>query len=80
MNNEQTSAVNRLAEILNQVSELGSEAEDLVRTFFPAERNWCESYGVFQFGTSGNPYDNTLEKLLENIAQYDADGEYDEAD
>lgn len=78
MNDQQTDAVNRLAEILSEVRDLGAEAEQLVRDFFPAEHSWCEAYGVFQFGTSGNPYDNTMEKLLENIDQQESEGTYDE--
>jgi hypothetical protein len=78
MNIKQREALNRLEEILCEVSELGAEARDLVKEFFPAERNWCDAYGVFQFGESGNPYDNTMEKLLENIENNDREGEYDE--
>jgi len=78
MNNSQIDAVDRLLEIRQTLEDLSGEAEQLVRDNFPAERNWCDAYRVFDFGTSGNQYDSTFEKLLENIDQQDADGEYDE--
>ena len=66
--------------ILDRASELGEEARDIVRTFFPDELNTAEAYDVFNFGSSSNSYDNTLESLIRDIEEQDGEDEGDDLD
>lgn len=70
-------ALMRLQEIFQEVQSLGEEAEDIQRRVFPHDTGWCEAYQVFRFGTSGNPYDQTFEKFLENLERQDEEDNLD---
>ena len=73
-------AAGRVKEILNELEKLGKEAQSIVEEYFPAESGWAQAYRIFDFGTSVNPYDNTLAKLLENIHRDLEGGEYEDED
>jgi hypothetical protein len=60
-------ALQQLQDIMHQLNDLQSEADAIIREHFPHERSWVDAYQVTYFGHSGNPYDNTFEKLIENI-------------
>lgn len=80
MKDSQREAYGRLQDILSELQDLSSEAVTLVAEHFPQEKSWCDAYGVLKFGSSGNPYGRTMEKLLENIEE-EAKAEYpDEED
>ena len=64
---EESDAVERLQEINNTIGDLSTEAEDLVKQYFPQYSSKAESYGVFQWGWSSNPYDTTFNSILEKI-------------
>ena len=53
--------------ILDRASALGEEARDIVKTYFPDELRTAEAYDVFNFGSSSNSYDTTLESLIDAI-------------
>ena len=72
-------ALNRMQDIMEELRQLSEEAEGLCKEHFPSEMPSAEAYGVFDFGSSGNPYDTTYEKLIEGI-ENDLDPEEDEED
>jgi hypothetical protein len=66
--------------ILDRASELGEEARDIVKTYFPDELRTAEAYDVFNFGSSSNSYDTTLESLISDIEERDREDEGDDLD
>ncbi len=66
MREEQEHGLERLKEILNELGELASEAEELLEEF-PQHTAQAEAYGVFQWGWSSNPYDITLSSIVDSI-------------
>ena len=73
---EQDDAVNDLRNIVDQLEELGEEARDLVRQFFPNELSRLDGYRAFEFAYSSNRYDTTLGKFVDRLE----DGDYDDLD
>jgi len=73
---EQEDAVNDLRNIVDQLEELGEEARDLVRQFFPNELSRLDGYRAFEFAYSSNRYDTTLGKFVDRLE----DGDYDDLD
>jgi len=78
MTNEQYEALQRLADISDELADLGDEVKGIIKEFFPEERQWAEAYKIYWFGYSGNPYDNTLETLIRNIHDRDAEEQEEE--
>ena len=64
-------ATDRLLEILDEARELGNEARELMREYFPELANQGDAYGAFTFGTSANRYDITLETLVQQTEDYE---------
>lgn len=64
---EQKNAIHDLQNILDSVSELGEEAREIVRAHFPNMLSKGDAYGVFDFGSSANRYDTTLESFIEDL-------------
>ena len=66
-----------LQDILDRASQLGEEAKGIVEDHFPLELRKGEAYDIFNFGSSVNQYDNTLESFIRDIEQsadeYDGD-------
>lgn len=75
MNSKQFDAFSRLYEILEELNSLSDECKDLVKEHFPGSVRWCDAYGVFDFGTSGNPYDSTFERLLQDLEEEELEEE-----
>ena len=71
MTNEQHDAVGRLHEILVELDELGNEAADLMRQYFPELYRSGDAYGAFTLGSSSNRYDTTLESLVGEAENYE---------
>lgn len=67
MNEEQYDALDDLKNIQDELSDLSNRARLITRHNFPEEFGWCDAYDIFNFGSSKNPYDSTLEKLITNI-------------
>ena len=67
MKDDMNDALERLKDILSEVGELSSEAEELIREYFPQYEAQAEAYGVFQWGWSSNPYDISLTSIVEKI-------------
>lgn len=65
MDNE--TLANELYEIKEQIDELASQARALVREHAPDQMAWADAYGVFNMTGSWNRYDQTFEKLIENL-------------
>ena len=63
--------------ILDRAAQLGEEAREVVASLFPSELNSAEAYDIFNFGSSTNQYDNTLESLISDIEE-SADEDLDE--
>ena len=59
-----------LQKILDEVSQKGDEAREIVRQSFPRLFSKADAYGVFDFGSSANRYDTTLESIIEEIEEY----------
>ena len=76
LSGDQRQGIIELQGILDQAAQLGEEAKDIVYLYFPSEMRSAEAYDIFNFGSSANQYDNTLESFINDIEQ-SAD-EYDE--
>ena len=68
-------AQDRLVEIQQELQDLGREARSLFQEYFPQLVAQGDAYGAFTFGKSHNPYDTTLEKLIE-ATEEDYEEEY----
>ena len=77
LNSNQREGIIELQGILDQAAQLGEEAKDIVHLYFPSEMRSAEAYDIFNFGSSANQYDNTLESFINDIEQsadeYDGD-------
>ena len=75
---DQRDALMDLQNVLDQAAQLGDEARQIVKDHFPQELNAGEAYDVFNFGSSTNSYDKTLETLIRDIemAAEDDDDDY----
>ena len=77
LSDNQRQGIIELQGILDQAAQLGEEAKDIVHLYFPSEMRSAEAYDIFNFGSSANQYDNTLESFINDIEQsadeYDGD-------
>ena len=77
LSDNQREGIIELQGILDQAAQLGEEAKDIVHLYFPSEMRSAEAYDIFNFGSSANQYDNTLESFINDIEQsadeYDGD-------
>ena len=69
--NTEHEAIARLEEILCELGELGHEASELVASLSATLHLRGESYGAFDLGRSTNPYDTTLETIVEKLTEND---------
>ena len=67
IDNERLEAKNRLEEILEELGELGDEAQELINSVFPEVSNLVDAYNLCQFGHDANPYSNSLQKVVEGL-------------
>ena len=79
LSGDQREAIMDLQSILDDLSQKGDEAREIVRQSFPRMLSKGDAYGAFEFGTSGNRYDTTLESIIEEIEEY-YDEEEDDMD
>lgn len=70
-------ALMQLRKILDELQMLGDQARDIIAEHFPSHLRKGEAYGVFDMGSSGNPYDNTLASIVDEIEKY---GEVEDED
>lgn len=80
LNGDQQEALMDLQNILDTAAQLGDEARQIISDVFPEELRGAEAYDVFNFGSSSNSYDNTLESLISDIEQRFSEDEGDELD
>jgi uncharacterized protein YukE len=59
-----------LQNILDDVAQKGDEAREIIRQSFPRMLSKGDAYGAFEFGSSANRYDTTLESIIEEIEEY----------
>ena len=59
-------ALERLAEIQQELDDLGNECARIFKQHFPSQYQTGDAYGAFSFGSSWNSYDTTLESLIES--------------
>ena len=69
LTDNQREALLDLQDILDRAAQLGDEAKEVIASHFPEELNRAEAYDVFNFGSSTNQYDTTLESLISDIEQ-----------
>ena len=79
LSGDQREAIMDLQNILDELSQKGDEAREIVREKFPRMLSKGDAYGAFEFGTSANRYDTTLESIIEEIEEY-YDEEEDDMD
>jgi len=79
LSGDQREAIMDLQNILDDLSQKGDEAREIVRQSFPRMLSKGDAYGAFEFGTSANRYDTTLESIIEEIEEY-YDEEEDDMD
>ena len=70
-------AIQELKYIINQLEDKAAEARDIIRVNFPNELSRADAYGVFNVAYSGNRYDITLGKIVDELEE-DGDYEIDE--
>ena len=61
----------RLSEIIDEAQALGEEAEEIISEHFPGDLSRAAAYGCFEVFSSSNPYDTTLEKIIDDIWRED---------
>ena len=76
LTDDQRDALEELERILDQASDLGSQARDIIADTFPSYLSQGDAYGAFNFGDSSNSYDTTLSSIVQSI--YDGDEDMDE--
>jgi len=64
---ERQKAKQRLTNILEQLSELGDEAERLIDDHFPEASGVVSAYNLCQFGYDYNPYSESLDKVVDGL-------------
>ena len=79
LSGDQQDAIYDLQSILEDLAQKGDEAREIFREHFPRMLSKGDAYGAFEFGTSANRYDTTLESLIEEIQEY-YDEEEDDMD
>lgn len=75
MTPEQRTAVAQLQDILDKLSVLGQKASDIIEENFPQHSGKAQAYAVCDFGTSSNPYDTTLDSIINDIWEEEKQGE-----
>jgi hypothetical protein len=70
LSGDQREAIMDLQNILDDLSQKGDEAREIIRQSFPRMLSKGDAYGAFEFGTSANRYDTTLESIIEEIEEY----------
>lgn len=78
LSGDQREALMDLQNILDQAAQLGDEARGIIQSTFPEELRGAEAYDVFNFGSSSNSYDNTLESLISDIERRFSEDEGDD--
>ena len=73
---DQEQAVYDLRDIVERAEELGDEARQIVRQYFPNEMSRMEGYGVFNLVYSNNRNDTTLGSEVDRLEG----GDYDDLD
>ena len=79
LTSDQRNELVELQNILDELSQKGEEAREIIRQSFPRMLSKGDAYGAFEFGSSANRYDTTLESIIEEIEEY-YDEEEDEMD
>ena len=79
LSTEQRNELIELQNILDDVAQKGEEAREIIRQSFPRMLSKADAYGAFEFGSSANRYDTTLESIIEEIEEY-YDEEEDDMD
>ena len=79
LTSDQRNELVELQNILDELSQKGEEAREIIRQHFPRMLSKGDAYGAFEFGSSANRYDTTLESIIEEIEEY-YDEEEDEMD
>ena len=79
LSTEQRNELIELQNILDDVAQKGDEAREIIRQSFPRMLSKADAYGAFEFGSSANRYDTTLESIIEEIEEY-YDEEEDDMD
>ena len=75
-NVDQEQAIYDLRAIVEKAEELGEEARDIVKQYFPNEMSRMDGYGVFNLVYSNNRYDTTLGSEVDRLEG----GDYDDLD
>jgi len=70
LSGDQRNDLVELQNILDDVAQKGEEAREIIRQSFPRMLSKADAYGAFDFGSSANRYDTTLESIIEEIEEY----------
>ena len=70
LSTDQRNELVELQNILDDVAQKGEEAREIIRQHFPRMLSKADAYGAFEFGSSANRYDTTLESIIEEIEEY----------
>jgi len=62
-------ALRELRDIMDELAGLGDAAARIMQEHFPSQYSQGEAYDAFNFGTSSNQYNTTLESLINDIEQ-----------
>jgi len=62
-------ALRQLRDIMNELEGLGDAAASIMQEHFPSQYSQGDAYDAFNFGTSSNKYNTTLESLINDIEQ-----------
>ena len=62
-------AFEEMCELKQQIEDAADQLRMIMREEFPDQYHQGDAYGVFDCTGSSNPYDVTIEQLLESISE-----------
>jgi hypothetical protein len=77
LSEDKQDAIQELKFIIDELESKAEEAREIIRANFPNELSRADAYGVFDVAYSGNRYDITLGRIVDELEE-DGDYEIDE--
>ena len=71
-------ALRDLRDIMSELESLGDAAASIMQEHFPTQYSQGDAYDAFNFGTSSNKYNTTLESLINDIEQGGDEDDYED--
>lgn len=66
-NQDKANALYELESLIGEIDVIANQCRSIIRDNFPEELSRCDAYQVFSFAESSNPYDVTLQKVIDDL-------------